>query len=117
MGVNIGKIASVASKVSTLVSVGSLLSGIDIKNLSADNISGVKGIIENKLKEVSNSVTGEITSAVTENDIQSMVGNIDIESKVKSMIESTGLDSSGIDTAQIDSMVNELMNLSSINFM
>lgn len=117
MGVNIGKIASVASKVSTLVSVGSLLSGIDTKNLSADNISGVKGIIENKLKEVSNNVTGEITSAVTENDIQSMVGNIDIESKVKSMIESAGLDSSGIDTAQIDSMVNELMNLSSINFM
>ena len=119
MGLSIGNIASIASAIGGKINVGSLISGINVNNLSPDSINSLKSNVESKLNSVAGNITNEITSSINSNDIESMLKNYDVESKIHNLMGQAGV-SDSIDTSQIDSMVNSMMkefSLSNINSM
>lgn len=119
-GFNIGNISSIVSGLTSKIDVGSLTSGINISSLSPDSIGGLKSTIEGKLNGLGSEIENELMSSFSASDIESMVGNVDIESKVNEMMNSSGMNGGAIDESQIQSMIDEMMGsmgLSDINTM
>lgn len=114
MGFNIGKVASIASKIATGADIASKVSSIDLSSINPSSIGSIKGTISSALNGSASSIMSNLQSAITTGDIESMAGQFDIEGKAQELTSS--IQSGSIDEAQIESMLNS-MNLSKINIM
>lgn len=123
MGFNIGKVVSVASKIATAADIASSLNGIDISGLNSSNIGTIKNTIGSALNGQANSITNQLESVMSSGDLESVVGQFDIEGKstaLTSQIQSQ-VSSGSFDQSQIDADVNKVMeemnsNISSMDF-
>lgn len=125
MGLNIGKVASVASTIASHVDLGSLTGGINVSNLGSVNMDSVKSKIESALNGQVSSITSQLENSIIPSDITSMADQFNIENQVQNLQSSLNIDSP--DLSQVDTMTNDMqsqidsmmgsMNLSNINFM
>lgn len=130
MGFNIGKIVSTASTIANAASLASTIGNIDISGLTGGNIGSIKSGIESALTGQTSNITNQLESAISPGDIESMMGQFDIESKaneltsqIQTQAGSQSFDQSSID-AEVNKMMEEMnskmsanMDFSSISFM
>ena len=126
MGLNIGKIASVAGSIASKADMVSSLGNINPGSLNPSSIGSLKSSIESKLNGKMSSITSDLQSSISAGDIESMTKDFDIESKTKqlqSQLESSA-SMSGIDDSKIQPMVDGLglqdmgnLGLSNIKYM
>lgn len=115
MGFNVGKISSFASGLSSKIDTSSIIGNINIGSIKDPGaIQGIGSAISNKLNGLSSGLTGDLSSVISEGDLESATKNFDIEGKVNTMLASQGLNGSSvnIDENQINSMINDMVKQS-----
>lgn len=115
MGFNISKIANTASTIASVVNLADTLGHLNLSGINPNNLGSIKNTISSTLNGGSDKLMSELQSSISIGDIESMTKDLNLESQAKQM--ESQLQSSTMDTSQIEAMVNKATDTSEIEKM